>query len=299
MVVIGDPVAETTFNISVSQILLCVTSNSHFVSLPAAPKLPGNQIPPPPTDALCLRLGTLCSNIIMPMYGGNATEDISQRFHACVELCSAEIKLCTHFNPLVHFVTLSSASSSSSTTTGIHGAPDRCVSVPSATITYHSQVTGGAKPVTPACLGLSLKVAEVTASLSQLALVFDLASSWRAGPTTAAHAHKVVPPPPSLVPMSRAVSLTLKGVELERSASEGFASYSLTVAGVCAWVHEGGEGEEGWGRKKAALVLTGPMDCASWMSGSQLGQTSQQQGNLVEGFLSIPVESQRGKIFEV
>eukprot|EP00731_Ephydatia_muelleri_P038532 Em0796g1a len=261
MVVIGDPVAETTFNISVSQILLCVTSNSHFVSLPAAPKLPGNQIPPPPTDALCLRLGTLCSNIIMPMYGGNATEDISQRFHACVELCSAEIKLCTHFNPPSIL------------------SPSRPPPPPPPPPQGFT-VTGGAKPVTPACLGLSLKVAEVTASLSQLALVFDLASSWRAGPTTAAHAHKV-------------------GVELERSASEGFASYSLTVAGVCAWVHEGGEGEEGWGRKKAALVLTGPMDCASWMSGSQLGQTSQQQGNLVEGFLSIPVESQREKMFPV
>eukprot|EP00731_Ephydatia_muelleri_P030160 Em0021g683a len=246
MVVIGDPVAETTFNISVSQILLCVTSNSHFVSLPAAPKLPGNQIPPPPTDALCLRLGTLCSNIIMPMYGGNATEDISQRFHACVELCSAEIKLCTHFNPLVHFVTLSSASSSSSTTTGIHGAPDRCVSVPSATITYHSQVTGGAKPVTPACLGLSLKVAEVTASLSQLALVFDLASLVEGGTNHCC------------------------------SRPQGGTSSPVPCTD-----EQGGQSDpEGGGA-------------------GELGQTSQQQGNLVEGFLSIPVESQREKMFPV
>ena len=73
-------------------------------------------------------------------------------------------------------------------------------------------------------------------------------------------------------------------------------SYSLTLGGMCAWVHEGGgvrEGEEGWARK--ALVVTGPMDCTGWKLGSQHGLASRLEGNLVEGFLSIPAESERGE----
>lgn len=282
---IGDPVAETTFNVTVSHILLCVTSNLHFAALPSVPQLPGNQSSAPShlqvMDALCLRVGSLTANIIMPMYGGNATEDISQRFHASVELSSTEVDLCTQFNPVIHFVTLISPLG--------HDALARCVSVPRVTLTYHSQAAGGVGAFVPTCLGLALQVVDVTASLQQLSVIFSLASSWRVWPA-AATAHRVVPPPQAHH-LGEAVSLTVKGVELERATSEGFTSYSLVVKGVCAWVLGGG-GSGGKDIGKKALVLCGPFESARWVQGAQLDQ---QGENLIESFLSIPSESQQGK----
>ena len=101
-------------------------------------------------------------------------------------------------------------------------------------------------------------------------------------------------PPPQTRGLGGAVSLTLRGVELERSTSEDFTSYSVMVEGVCAWVlGGGGTGEED--SSVRALVLCGPFESARWVPGTQPGHSVLQEDKVIEGFLSFPTESRRGE----
>lgn len=311
-VVIGDPVANTHFNIRFSKMSLTLTSSSHY--LPATPTLlvrshssstgpQRDDLPSSrPLPCLCVVCDGLDVDMDIPMYRKNAIPGLPQKqmVHARVHTLRAASSSVRDLGGSMALLSEHGGKQEA----GIHHFLD----VPLAELVYdsvkHCDVDADAEEVSKSdTFRTKLDVTKGTCALScvQLTELLYVYRSWTMDEAdfSALHPRYLSP----LAPLSLSnLDLSLSGLVLSKTSNSQFVSRSLILGAARGAVMRG----DGGGRRgsvKCFPFFYGPFDTNQWNCIEQYQQRHSLQGcegpftrNLVELSTTTPTEEMEGLV---
>lgn len=307
MVVLGDPVAETLFNIEVAGVQVVFTSNSHYLltagslsphAMPKSKKTPKKAKKPKSTalPTLCVVSSGLTVNLILPMYSGNATPDMPQRTQIKAKvggLHSSTLSLQNLEDVKKHVIVpgQETATNGSNFKQFFH--------VPSVEFNYHTKNHGEEVAGEKEKAYMQLDIEKITASLSHthLSKLLFLAGTWAAAESHTSSSEVECPAHPGS--KLGHVHVSMLKTTLSYSAS---CYYSLTSAVISevsvAMVKDTGS------KKLGSLlpILYGPIRSQEWNKAeyymcneksSSVPLTTPTE-KLVEFFIARPYQNVKG-----
>ena len=313
MVVIGDGQAETVVKLSLAGLEATLTHNAHYLATtqasssthhrkPKPPPLPQNAHSPlkksrgPKLSCLCLSVEASRVSITQPMYGGNATEEVAQKWHIRAQFGAIEGSI---------FKARTLEDCFAVTTSKDAGRLEKFLHLPGVEFSQHSETHGDDSKKT-SYLQLDLDEISSTISLMQIRAFFYLISSWRLNEPLPNLDHVQ---PPTAAPdlksgsTSSHLHLCLQHLTLTQSSSEQHTLLSVVLGEAkLAVVRESDF------RRLCCMVpvLCGPLNTAQWNAPCFYQDCSQMTPRpppsksaerLVEFFIATPHQNCKGQYY--
>ena len=303
MVVLGDPEAETQFNIEVAGGEAVFTSNSHYLTttgsssphtMAKSKKTPKKAKKPKSTalPTLSVVSSGLTVNLILPMYSGNATPDTPQR-------TQIKAKVSGLHSGTLSLQKLEDADKHATVPSANGGNFKQFFHVPSIEFNYHTKSHGEELADDKEKAYMQLDVEKITASLSHthLSKLLFLAGTWAAAESHASSSEVECPAHPGS--KLGHVHLSMLKTTLSYSVSSHYSLTSAVISEVSvAMVKDAGS------KKLGCLlpVLYGPIRSQEWnkaeyymsKQSSSVPLTTPTE-RLVEFFFATPYQNVKGK----
>ena len=290
MVVIGDPTAETIFRIKLAGGETILTPNVHYLPTvkpghrPTKPQKPSfSKTKLPKLPGLCASLSESSIHIVQPMYSGNASEEVPQRYQLHAKFCEIQVSS-------VSFRTLEGSLKQTSM--------EVFLQIPSLEASKHSK-THGQGESDNAYLQLDIQEMSSTLSIADVSKLLFISGSWKTDPATSSTQIKFNSPP-TLPPNVGKLQISLKNAIVTKSTSEHFSLLSV-ILGECS----GAIVEYSNTDKKLCQVspfFKGPYDTQRWNKVSLYKQSDLKKQDsfypeerLIEFFMATPHKNCEGK----
>ena len=294
MIVIGDPSAETIFRIKLAGGETILTPNVHYLPTvkpghrPTKPQKPSfSKTKLPKLPGLCASLSESSVHIVQPMYAGNASEEIPQRYQLHAKFCEIQVSS-------VSFRTLEGSLKQTSM--------EMFLQIPSLEASKHSK-THGQSESENAYLQLDIQEMSSTLSIASVSKLLFISGSWKTDPATSSTQVKFNSPP-TLPPNVGKLQLSLKNAIVTKSISEHFSLLSV-ILGECS----GAIVEYSSTDKKLFQVspfFKGPYDTQRWNTVNSYRQSELKKQDLfyaderlIEFFMATPHKNCEGKVEKV
>ena len=303
---LGDPEAETKFNIEVVGLQALFTSNSHYLStassssphtMPKSKKTPKKAKKPKSTalPTLCVVSSGLTANLTLPMYSGNATPDTPQRTQIKAKVsglhCSA-LSLQKLEDAEKHIIDPRGEA-------GTNGSNfKQFLHVPSVEFNYHTKSHGEELAGEKEKAYMQLDTEKITASLSHthLSKLLFLAGTWTAAESHTSSSEVECPAHPGS--KLGHVHVSMLKTTLSYSASSCYSLTSAVISEVIvAMVKDAGS------KKLGCLlpILYGPIRSQDWNKAeyymckkSRSVPLTTPTERLVEFFIARPYQNVKG-----
>ena len=291
---IGDPSAETIFRIKLAGGETILTPNVHYLPTvkpghrPTKPQKPSfSKTKLPKLPGLCASLSESSVHIVQPMYAGNASEEIPQRYQLHAKFCEIQVSS-------VSFRTLEGSLKQTSM--------EMFLQIPSLEASKHSK-THGQSESENAYLQLDIQEMSSTLSIASVSKLLFISGSWKTDPATSSTQVKFNSPP-TLPPNVGKLQLSLKNAIVTKSISEHFSLLSV-ILGECS----GAIVEYSSTDKKLFQVspfFKGPYDTQRWNTVNSYRQSELKKQDLfyaderlIEFFMATPHKNCEGKVEKV
>ena len=291
MVVIGDPTAETIFRIKLAGGETILTPNVHYlptVKLGHRPtkvqKPSSSKTKPPKLPGLYATLSESSVHMVQPMYGGNASDEVPQRYQLHAKFC--EIQL----GP-VSFRTLEGSMKQT--------CMEMFLKVPSLEASKHSK-THGQNESENAYLQLDVPEMSSTLSVANVSKLLFISGSWKADPATSSTQVKFNSPT-TLHPNVGKLQFSVKNAVVTKSTSEHFSLLSVVLGECSGAIVEYSNTDKKLGQ--VSPFFKGPYDTQRWNKVNAYKQSDLKKQDsfyaderLIEFFVATPHNDCEGKV---
>ena len=304
---IGDPKAETIFKIKLAGGFASLAPNTHYLAQRGGGGTPTKQLTPKlrkrNSQEKALTISSLratCSgvdaHITQPMYRGNATADIPQKFHLQATLRDFQLGLIKtqSLNDCLHPPAELSANRGETAT---YSSFNQFLSLPCLEVNQHSRTQGEHnQEEDTSYLQIDCEKVSTSLSLVHLSKLLFIGGSWKRDESS------LTPPTSTDLSCYGHAHLSLTNITVTKSSNNRFYLMSIIVGEL-----RGAIVTESDSRKLGHLVpvVYGPLNTDEWTfieayqqirgSGSVIKTSTRSSGRLFELFIAIPSDHLKGE----